>query len=178
MAVIWFYGLSGAGKSTLSWALAEQLKLINVQPIVLDGDEVREIFEGNLSYDLDARESQVRRVQNLARCLDRQRILVIVNVLYATERLMQYNRQIFRQYIEIFVDAPINLLHERDTKQLYSRASQGVIKDVIGVDLEWHPPQSFDLIVNTSTHSVSESIDQIFNDKSFMSFLKEFKLSR
>lgn len=140
--VIWITGISGSGKTTICdtiWRLAKPHipELVN-----LDGDVVRDIFNDKLGYEEPDRVRQIRRIQRLAKMLDAQGMIVLVAALYAHTDLLTWNRENFADYAEIYLDAPLALVQDRDPKGLYEMARSGEMKNVVGIDIPWHAPEA------------------------------------
>jgi cytidine diphosphoramidate kinase len=146
--VIWITGMSGSGKSTLASALHDVLKPGNPQTVLLDGDAIRAAFGVGLGYSEPERVTQIKRIQNLAKMLADQGLIVIVAALYAHDDLLQWNRQNLQKYNEVYLIASMSLLIKRDQKSLYSMAQAGETEDVVGIDIPWHPPRSPDFSFN------------------------------
>ncbi len=143
--VIWLTGISGAGKSTLAGLIQGSFKSRLPELVLIDGDEVRELFGNNLGYKEDDRYRQIERIQRIARMLDRQQMVVVVSALYAHPKLLEWNRQNFSDYYEIYLEAPLDIVAARDPKGLYAKAARGEMPDVVGIDVPWHAPAASDL---------------------------------
>lgn len=148
--IVWITGISGAGKKTLCDALRTLLKPQLPELVVVDGDIVREIFGNDLGHSEPERVRQIRRIQALARELDRQGLVVLVAAVYARADLLQWNREHFSAYFEIHLDAPLALVQERDAKGLYAKAARGEMPCVVGIDVPWHPPAGCDLRIDAT----------------------------
>lgn len=138
--VIWITGLSAAGKTTTASLLYSRMKDENPATVLLDGDQVRDAFGGDLGHSEADRWLQVRRLQSVARLLDRQGINVIVAVLYSHPDFLSWNREHFSRYLEVYLEADLSLLRKRDPKGLYRAADSGKMPDVVGIDIPWHAP--------------------------------------
>jgi adenylylsulfate kinase len=164
MMVIWMTGLSGAGKTTLCEALTQRLKAALPALTNLDGDVVRQVFGGELGYAETDRVTQIKRIQSLAEMLDRQGMVVLVAALYAHPDLLAWNRATFDDYFEIYLNAPIGLVQQRDPKGLYAKAAAGTMSQVVGLDIPWHAPVNPDLTIDmTVGRSVDETADMIID---------------
>lgn len=148
--VIWLTGLSGAGKTTIAEAMVSMLKPHRPQLVLVDGDVIRELFGAGLGYEEPARWEQIGRIQRLSGWLARQGQDVIVAALYAHPNLLAWNRKNLPGYFEVYVDAPMALLRERDSKGLYAGADRGQTPNVVGVDIPWHAPQQPDMVIDAS----------------------------
>jgi len=167
--VIWITGLSGAGKTTLAVALRDLVKPHLPQTVLIDGDVVREAFAVSLGYTEPERRNQIQRIQRLAKILADQDQIVIVAALYAHQELLTWNRENLEGYFEVYLEASMDLLHQRDQKNLYSQVARGETQNVVGVDIPWNAPLSPDLRLNadlatspeTSARFIVDQIDQL-----------------
>jgi adenylylsulfate kinase-like enzyme len=160
--VIWMTGLSGAGKTTLCETLNRRLKPVLPALTTLDGDAVRQVFGSELGYTEADRVTQIKRIQSLAEMLDRQGLVVLVAALYARPDLLAWNRDTFDGYVEIYLDAPLTLVQQRDPKGLYAKAAAEAMPNVVGMDIPWHAPESPDLTIDmTAGLTVDETADLV-----------------
>ena len=156
--VIWMTGLSGAGKTTLTDALLKRFKPALPHLVRLDGDEIRALFGQSLSYREDDRVEQINRIQKMASILDAQGLIVLVAALYAHPDLLRWNRENFSDYFEVYLDAPLELVQERDAKGLYEKARKGEMPHVVGIDVPWHAPENADLVVDATRGDTPDQI--------------------
>ena len=140
--VIWITGLSGAGKTTLSDRLVTALRWRGLHVVTLDGDAVRAAFGQSLGYDVTARRTHIERLQSLALFLSKQGCVVVVSALYSDHDLLAWNRAHLPNYTEVYMEASLELLRQRNTKGLYESG----VQNVVGVDIAWHAPKNADLI--------------------------------
>lgn len=166
--IVWIYGLSGVGKSTIGRELANFLRGNQLGVVEIDGDVVRDIFGNDLGFDLQSRQEQIRRIQILVKALESQQSVILVTALYSNEALMKRNRELYTNYFEVYLSAPYEILCARDTKGLYSAVMNGETKNVVGADLEWNPPNTYDLNIDTSTTSANDAIAKISSNIKFM----------
>jgi len=145
--LIWITGLSGAGKTSLVNALYRLLKPHLPELVVLDGDVIRSAFGADLGYEEPDRQVQIRRLQNIAKVLSEQDLVVCVAALYAHPDLLKWNRENFREYFEVYLKVTFDTVCRRDAKTLYTKAARGEISDVVGIDIPWHAPASPDLVL-------------------------------
>ncbi len=146
--VVWLIGLSGAGKSTLARAVCDLARRRLDNLVLLDGDQVREVFGGDLGHGLADRRRNAERICRLCRLLDQQGIHVVCAILSMFEESRQWNRGHYSDYYEVFIDTPLELLQARDPKGLYRLAREQGLTDVPGLDLPFPRPQSPDLVID------------------------------
>jgi cytidine diphosphoramidate kinase len=156
--VIWITGLSGVGKTTLANAIYDRFKPEVPELIRIDGDEIRELFGGQLGHTLEDRLEQLRRIQIFAGTLQRQNMLSLVSVLYADPEILASNRENLPEYLEVYLKAPLSLVERRDTKGLYAKARSGEISDVVGVDIDWIEPSCPDVTIDASVEEKPEQL--------------------
>ena len=147
--VIWLVGLSGAGKSVIGRSLFAAMKAETPATVLVDGDEIREIFrhDGDDAYTVEGRRRNAERIRQLCAWLDRQGIDVVCCILSIFEESHRWNRSTYGEYLEVYVSAPIEVLEERNPKDLYGRAQRGEMTDVVGVDIPFTPPEAPDLVI-------------------------------
>lgn len=158
--VIWVTGMSRAGKTTLCNALWTKLKPNLPTLVTLDGDLIRKVFGQGLGYREEDRVIQITRMQSLAKMLSDQGLVVMVAALYANPELLAWNRQNINGYFEVYLEASVEVLRQRDSNGLYQGAIDGTVNDVVGVDIPWHVPQTPDLTVNTDNPEKPEVLAQ------------------
>ena len=169
--VVWITGLSGAGKSTISRRVAQIIRQGGSNCILLDGDEIRQVFPDlQAGHDRESRLLQAHRNSGLAKLLSDQGHTVIFATMSLFVEIQEWNRLNFPAYLEVFVDVPIKLLEERDSKGLYSRAKQGLVKNVVGIHLDYDRPGSPDLVVDnsgdiTEVEAIAQEIANLVNDR-------------
>jgi sulfate adenylyltransferase len=162
--ILWFTGLSGAGKSTLAEALVPSLAAEGPTE-VLDGDEVRTVLSKGLGFSKEDRDTNIQRIGYVARLLARAGARVITAAIspYAATRaeVRQLAEQRGVAFVEVFVDAPIDVLAARDVKGLYAKALRGEIAHFTGVSDPYEAPEQPDLVVRSDRESVSDSVARI-----------------
>lgn len=146
MTVIWITGLSGVGKTTLANALKKTLREKGKFVIQFDGDEVRTTINNDLGYGEDDRIKHITRIQKMAKFIGQQDAIVIVSALYFDESIAEWNRKNYSNYIEVYIEASLKLLQERDQKCIYSRFAAKQISNVVGLDIPYSSPKTPDFI--------------------------------
>jgi bifunctional enzyme CysN/CysC len=164
-AVVWFTGLSGAGKSTIAQALERELFNRGMHTYVLDGDNIRHGLNSNLGFSPEDRVENIRRVSEVAKLMADSGAVAITAFIspYRVDR--RRAREIAlegkAEFVEVFVDAPLEVCEARDPKQLYKKARAGQIRDFTGIDAPYEPPEDAEIVVRTDKQTVEESIATI-----------------
>tara|TARA_B110000240_G_C13158185_1_gene308236 strand:+ start:13 stop:543 length:531 start_codon:yes stop_codon:yes gene_type:complete len=162
--IIWITGISGSGKTTIARELISMFKKFFPEMVNIDGDEIRELYGNDLGYEEKDRIIQIKRIQRLCLLLEKQNLLVLVSTLYSSDELLAWNRKNFKEYYEIYLDAPIELVEKRDVKGLYKRAKNGLESNVVGVDICWNKPQNPNLTINFNSNiSLEKTIEKIID---------------
>ncbi|MEM7248249.1 MAG: adenylyl-sulfate kinase [Acidobacteriota bacterium] len=157
----WFTGLSGAGKTTVARAVAEVLREDGHAVELLDGDELRAALSPELGFSRDGRELHLRRVSWIASLLERHGVHVLVAAIAPYRDLRDRLRQEHARFLEVFVDAPLDLVEARDVKGLYRRARAGEIESFTGLSQGYEPPTRPDLHLRTGRETVALSRDRV-----------------
>src|SRR5437763_1376505 len=164
-AVVWLTGLSGAGKSTIAQALERELFQRAMHPYVLDGDNIRHGLNSNLGFAPQDRIENIRRVSEVAKLMADAGNVVITAFISPYRLDRQRARAIALQgnaeFIEVFVDAPLQVCEERDPKNLYKKARAGEIREFTGIDAPYEPPEDAEIVVRTDRQTVNESVATI-----------------
>ena len=160
-SVIWLTGISGSGKSTIAKLLKQKLESLVNDLHLLDGDDIRDFFEGDLGYSHRERVMNVRRVAFAASLLAEHGVLVIVANIAPYYEVRDFIRRKTKNYIQVYVKASLEEVRRRDVKGFYRKHEKGEIKDIIGVDDEYEEPRSPDLIVNTVKEDPEKSTEKI-----------------
>ena len=148
--VIWLIGLSGSGKTTIAKELLSIMKPKTPHLVHLDGDVLRDVWGDRPGHTVSGRALNAHRISHLCRMLDRQGIHVIASVLSNFPEWQAWNREHFSRYYEVFLDVPISVVEERDTKGIYAAYQAGNESNVVGKDIAFVPPTSPDLILDSS----------------------------
>jgi adenylylsulfate kinase len=163
--VIWFTGLSGSGKTTLAANLEKELFFRRFFCQVLDGDNIRTGINNNLGFSEEDRMENIRRIAEVSRLLINTGMITICSFISPTEEIRKLARGIIgeKDFIEIFLNPPMEVCEKRDTKGLYQKARAGIIKDFTGISAPFEAPANPDLEIDTSVLGIKESVDLIFD---------------
>jgi adenylyl-sulfate kinase len=163
--LIWFTGLSGSGKSTLAVQLEAQLHNLGHKTYLLDGDNIRAGLNKDLSFTDEGRVENIRRIGEVSKLLLDAGVIVLSAFISPFTADREQVKQIVgaANYIEIFVDAPLEVCEQRDVKGLYKKARAGEVKNFTGIDSPYEAPTNADLIIPTGSWSVDESIGRLMD---------------
>ncbi len=161
--VIWFTGLSGAGKSTLANGLEQYLHERNIRCYTLDGDNIRLGINSDLDFSGEGRKENIRRVAEIAKLMLDAGIIVIASFISPFNEDREEARKIIgdKNFVEIFVDCPLEICEQRDAKGLYEKARKGLIKDFTGISSPYEKPEHPDIILHSAVTGVDENVHMI-----------------
>ncbi len=161
--VIWFIGLSGSGKSTLASQLETQLFNDGMRTYILDGDNIRSGLNKDLDFSENARKENIRRIGEVAKLMVDAGVLTLTAFIspFAEEREMVKQLLGAANYVEVYVDCPIEECEKRDVKGLYAKARKGEISNFTGISSPFEVPQNPDVVVKTAEVSVAEGVEKI-----------------
>uniref|UniRef100_A0ACD5GQD8 Adenylyl-sulfate kinase n=1 Tax=Desertifilum tharense IPPAS B-1220 TaxID=1781255 RepID=A0ACD5GQD8_9CYAN len=158
---LWFTGLSGAGKTTLSQAVAEVLRRNGYRIEVLDGDIVRKNLSKGLGFSKSDRDENIRRIGFVAHLLSRNGVIVLVSAISPYQTIRDEVRDRIGNFVEIYVNAPLDVCEARDVKGLYKRARAGEIQGFTGIDDPYEVPVNPEIECRTDRETVTESVAKI-----------------
>jgi adenylyl-sulfate kinase len=164
--VIWFTGYSGAGKSSLASEVEQQLNALGLRTCSLDGDNVRKGLCKDLGFSKQDREENIRRIGHMAQQKVQEGFIVLCAVISPFRESRDKVRALFKegQFIEVFVDTPLEVCEQRDVKGLYKKARAGEIKEFTGIDSPYENPLKPDLhIKNNDDITLASSAKRIIN---------------
>ncbi len=161
--LLWFTGLSGSGKSTIANALEVELHRKGIHTYTLDGDNVRRGLNSNLAFSPEDRKENIRRIAEVANLMIDAGLVVLAAFVspYKEDRKMIKNTVKDVNFVEVFVDTPIEECERRDVKGLYAKARKGLIKDFTGVNAPYEAPENPDIHIDTTKVTVVESVKLI-----------------
>jgi adenylylsulfate kinase len=161
--LIWFTGLSGSGKSTIANDVEKALHLKGIHTYTLDGDNVRKGLNNNLTFSPEDRKENIRRIAEVANLMVDSGLIVLAAFVspYKEDREKVKKTVEDVNFVEIFVDTPIEECERRDVKGLYAKARKGLIKDFTGINAPYEAPENPDVKIDTTQVSVQEAVDVI-----------------
>ena len=160
---VWFTGLSGSGKSTIANLVDKRLHALGLHAFVLDGDNVRHGLNRDLGFTDEDRVENLRRVAEVAKLMTEAGLIVLVSFISPFRSERRAARALFEQdeFIEVFVDTPLAVAEQRDTKGLYAKARRGELPHFTGIDSPYEPPESAELRLDTTAQSAEALAEQV-----------------
>ena len=161
--VVWFTGLSGSGKSTICNSLEELLNTKKVNTFILDGDNVRNGLNKDLSFSNDDRSENIRRVAEVSKILMNAGNVVLASFISPFQKDRDLVKEIVgkNNYLEVFVNTSLATCIERDPKGLYQKSKSGLIKSMTGIDSNYEIPKSFDIEIEES-NTLEETVEILY----------------
>jgi len=169
--VIWFTGLSASGKTTLAKEVERELRARGVRYVQrLDGDVVRQDLTRDLGFSKTDRDENIHRVTFVAELLSKNGVATTCAFISPYREARATARTRCHNFVEVYVECPLDVLIERDPKGLYKKALAGEITGFTGVDDPYEPPESAEIVVHTGQETIEESTGNV------LAFLEENKL--
>lgn len=163
--IIWLTGLPGAGKSTIAHQVEKELYKEGIRAYVLDGDNIRHGLNADLEFNRESRRENIRRVVEVSKLFMDAGLIVLTAFIspFANDRASA--REYFAKdfFYEVFIRCPIEECEKRDTKGHYRKARAGIIKEYTGVSAPYEPPEHPDLIIDTNTLDLKNSVQSILD---------------
>lgn len=162
--MIWLTGLSGSGKSTIAQHLERRLYNQGFFAQVLDGDNIRAGINNNLGFSEEDRQENIRRIAEVARLYVNSGIISINSFISPTIAIRQMARSIIgiEDFLEIYINAPLEVCEARDVKGLYQKARRGEIKGFTGIDAPYEAPVDPALEIRTDQLNIDAAVERIF----------------
>jgi bifunctional enzyme CysN/CysC len=164
--LLWLTGLSGAGKSTIANLVEKRLHILGRHTYLLDGDNVRHGLNKDLGFTQADRVENIRRVAEVARLMVDAGLIVIASFIspFRSERWMARQLLLEGEFIEVFVDTPLEVAEERDCKHLYERARRGEIKNFTGIDSPYERPEAPEIRIDTTELAAEDAASLIISE--------------
>ncbi|WHY88492.1 adenylyl-sulfate kinase [Neobacillus novalis] len=162
--VLWFTGLSGSGKSTIANAVSSELHRRGINEYVLDGDNIRHGLNRDLGFSDYDRTENIRRIGEVAKLFVDNGTVVTTAFISPFRSDRDQIRSLFEkeEFIEVYVECPLEECERRDPKQLYAKARRGEIKDFTGIDSPYQAPERPEITVRSDLLTVKDAVGQIF----------------
>lgn len=170
---IWFTGLSGSGKSTIAHALETELRRQGYGLEILDGDIVRTNLTKGLGFSREDRDENIRRIGFVSHLLTRNGVIVLVSAISPYRDIRDEVRERIDDFVEVYVDAPLEVCEGRDVKGLYKRARAGEIKQFTGIDDPYEPPLNPEVHCHTDAETVEESVAKVMAKLTELGYLQQ-----
>ena len=172
--LLWYTGLSGSGKSTVANAVDALLFTLGCHSYLLDGDNVRHGLNGDLGFSDESRVENIRRISEVSKLFLDAGLIVSTAFIspFSQDRASARNKLAAGEFIEVYIDTPINICEQRDPKGLYKKARAGEIKDFTGIDSTYDVPESPEIHVKTAEQSIQECAEQIVSYLAEQGFIK------
>ncbi|MBZ5591106.1 MAG: adenylyl-sulfate kinase [Acidobacteriia bacterium] len=159
---LWFTGLSGAGKSTISGIIEKRLREAGAKIEVLDGDVVRENLSKGLGFSKEDRDTNIRRIGFVCELLSRNGVIAMVAAISPYRAVREEVRSRIRNFIEVYVECPLEVVAGRDVKGLYKKAIAGEIPQFTGVSDPYEPPLNPEVVVHSDSENPEESANRVW----------------
>ncbi|MEM9884552.1 MAG: adenylyl-sulfate kinase [Bacteroidota bacterium] len=163
--VLWLTGLSGSGKSTIAQHLERKLHNKGFFAQVLDGDNIRSGINSNLGFSLEDRKENIRRIAEIAKLYLHSGIITLNSFVSPTIAIRDYARSIVGEadFLEIYINTPLEICESRDVKGLYKKARKGEIKGFTGIDSPYEAPENPAFEIKTADQTIEESVEQLYH---------------
>ena len=167
--MLWFTGLSGSGKSTIANALEKALHTQGIRTYILDGDNVRHALNSDLSFTDADRVENIRRIGEVAKLMVDAGIVVLTAFISPFRAERDMVRELFEkeEFLEIFVDTPLEIAEARDPKGLYQKARRGEIPNFTGIGSPYEAPLNPDAHIHTEHESLDQIVNSLLTELSF-----------
>lgn len=161
---IWFTGLSGSGKTTLAAGLEQKLYNEGFLTQVLDGDNIRSGINNNLSFSVEDRYENIRRIAEVTSLFIDCGVITLNTFISPTEEIRSMAEKIIGKddFFEVFVDTPLEVCEQRDVKGLYQKARAGKIKNFTGIDSPFETPANPGITIKTADITIEEGVESLF----------------
>lgn len=172
---LWFTGLSGAGKTTISKGVEHELRVRSCPVEVLDGDVIRTCLSKELGFSKKDRDTNIRRIGFVANLLSRNGIVAITATISPYRSVRNEIRMMIDNFVEVYVNAPLEVCERRDVKGLYAKARAGEIKGFTGIDDPYEEPLKPEIVCHTAEESIEESVTKIIASLEHLGYIPDSK---
>ena len=169
----WFTGLPCCGKTTVADRVADILRKKGYKVERLDGDIVRKGLTSDLGFSKEDRDQNIKRVTFVAKLLTRNDVIVLATFVSPYRERRQKTREEIGSFIEIYTRCPVEVCTQRDVKGMYKKALAGKIKNFTGVDDPYEEPPNPELVINTDTETIEESVEKVLKKLEELGYIKQ-----
>ena len=169
---LWFTGLSGAGKSTLANLVADRLRGMGRRVELLDGDEVRQNLSQGLGFSKADRDANIQRIAYVARLLSRNGVVAITAAISPYRETRDRAREQIHNFVEVFVDCPLEVCEQRDVKGLYKKARAGEIAQFTGISDPYEAPENPEIHLHTERENPDQDVAIILDKLANLGYLQ------
>ncbi|MCT7583993.1 adenylyl-sulfate kinase [Aliarcobacter butzleri] len=175
--ILWFTGLSGSGKSTIANAVELELFKRGRKTYLLDGDNVRHGLNKDLGFSEQDRIENIRRIGEVAKLFVDSGLIVLTAFIspFKSDRQIARSLVKYDEFIEVFIDTPLEVCEQRDPKGLYKKARDGAIKNFTGISSPYEAPEEPQIHIKTDEHSIEECVDIVINYLIKFGYVKEIQ---
>lgn len=170
---VWLTGLSGAGKTTICQFLEKELRTQGYKVEVLDGDLVRQNLTKGLGFSQEDRDENIRRIAFLAHLLTRNDVIVLVSVISPYWEIREQVKERIGDFVEVYVNAPLEVCEQRDVKGLYKKARAGEIKYFTGIDDPYEVPLHPEVECKTDRESIAQSANKVLKKLEELNYINK-----
>ncbi len=164
-ATVWFTGLPSSGKSTIAHNVEKRLREKGCKVEVFDGDVIRKNLCSDLGFSKEDRDTNIKRIAFVCKLMTRNDVVAIAAAISPYRETRDYARaEVGKDFLEVYVRAPLSVCKERDVKGLYKKALAGEIKGFTGIDDPYEEPLNPELILHTDKESEEESIQRVISE--------------
>lgn len=173
---VWFTGLPCCGKTTVADKVADILKEHGYYTERLDGDTVRKGLTSDLGFSKEDRDENIKRVTFVAKLLTRNGVIVLATFVSPYIERRNKSREEIGEFIETYVECPVEVCIQRDVKGMYKKALAGEIKNFTGIDDPYEAPENPELIINSDAETVDESVNKVLKKLQELGYIEEIPL--
>mgnify|MGYP001121168905 CR=1 FL=1 len=169
----WFTGLPCCGKTTVADRVADILRMKGYKVERLDGDIVRKDLTSDLGFTKEDRDQNIKRVTFVAKLLTRNGVAVLATFVSPYRERREKTRKEIGNFIEIYTKCPVKICIKRDAKGMYKKALAGEIKNFTGVDDPYEEPLEPEIVINTGTETIEESVDKVLHKLEELGYINQ-----
>ncbi len=158
---LWFTGLSGSGKTAMAKVIAQELRARGLKVERLDGDIVRQSLTRDLGFSKEDRDKNIERVTFVAKLLTRNGVAVLCSFISPYRERRAKSREEIGEFVEVYVECPVEVCAQRDVKGLYAKAFAGEIQNFTGVSDPYEPPENPEIVCHTAEETIEESVAKV-----------------